>query len=127
MLGKILFVEDDNIIIDLYKRPLEEEGFQVECYSTGQQGIMALQTIHYDLIILDVMLPEVNGIEVLKKIKENEKTAHIPVLMLSNMDQPEIIEQTKQLGAAGYYIKSANNPKKLNEEVKKALENHSKS
>lgn len=125
MIGKILFVEDDKVIIDLYKRPLEEEGFQIECFSSGQQGIMALQTIPYDLIILDVVLPEVNGIEILKKIKQNEKTANIPVLMLSNLDQTEIMEQAKQLGAAGYYMKSSNDPKKLNNEVKKILATHS--
>ncbi len=121
MQKRILLIEDDEFIRDLYKRQLDLAGFSTDTASTGIEGIKKTEQSPFDLILLDIMLPDINGIEVLGKLKENEQTKQIPVIALSNVGLDEVMTEAKKLGAVKYLIKSLYTPDKIIDEVNVVL------
>lgn len=109
---KILLIEDDFFIRDLYNRILGQVGFEMILAEDGIQGL-ELSKVKPDLILLDIMLPKMNGLEVLKRIKEAPDTAKIPVLLLTNLGQAEIVKKAFELGASGYLLKLDTSPAQL--------------
>src|SRR5688572_17881275 len=85
---KILLVEDDELIYRMYIKAFEHEGFETEVATNGKEGLEKVESFGPDIIVLDVMMPEMNGVEMLAKLKENEKTRDIPTVVLSNMSGP---------------------------------------
>lgn len=122
MKKKLLIIEDDDLIRDLYKRQLDLADFETHAYSNGKEGIEAARANHFDMVLLDVMLPHMNGIEILKVLKGDPKTKEMPVLFLSNLGQETVINEGVSLGAIGYLVKVSLTPNQLVEEVKKRLE-----
>ncbi len=119
---KILLVEDDILIREMYESELIRSGYKVVACSSGEDGIKALQQGHFDLALLDVMLPGINGLEVLNQIKQNPLTKDIKVVLLTNLGQEAIKKKGFDLGVVGYLIKSANTPDQFIKEVKGYLE-----
>lgn len=119
---KILLIEDDESISFLYKRQLDQAGLPTDAYLTGQEGLSAASQKKYDLILLDIMLPDINGLDILKKLKENEATKKIPVIFLTNLGQEETIKEGFKLGADGYLIKASFTPDQMVEEVKSLIQ-----
>ena len=109
---KILLIEDEFFISDLYKRILEEAGFELMIAGNGEQG---LQMARQDpgLILLDIMLPRLNGFQLLKKLKAESKLQNIPVVLLTNLGQENIIQEAFNLGAQGYFLKVSLKPEDL--------------
>jgi len=120
---RILLVEDDDLIREMYKTHLSEAKFNVDAVGNGKQARAILATEHFDLILLDIMLPDSNGLEILKEINENSKTKDMPVVLLTNLGQEAVINEAYKLGAKGYMLKIAYNPDQMVEEVKKFLTN----
>ncbi len=118
---KILIVEDDFFVRDLYNRELGREGFEVTTAEDGTGGLSKILEEKPDLILLDIMLPGMSGLDVLKKIKEEETVKDIPVVLLTNLGQDSVIREAFSLGAVGYLIKAAYTPTQIIEEVKKFL------
>ncbi len=119
---KILVVDDDPLIVRMYERKLIKEGFAVHLAANGEEGIKALEKEIPDLILLDVLMPKMNGWEALKKIKENPKTKNIPVITLTSLgDRKEDIQRFKDLGVKEYLIKSDVDLKTLVETIKKYI------
>ncbi|MGB9598267.1 MAG: response regulator transcription factor [Minisyncoccales bacterium] len=119
MAQKILIIEDDKFLAQLLKKKLEEEKLEVVIAPNGEIGLKnAPET---NLIILDLLLPEMDGFEVLKKLKENENTKKIPVLILSNLGQREEIKQGLELGAVDYLVKANFTPREIIEKIKLLL------
>lgn len=118
---KLMLVEDEDSIRDLYKRQLEIAGFTVDAYPNGQTALNAVSQNGYDLILLDIMLPDVNGLQILKEVKENDKTKHTPVLMLTNLGQEITIKEGFALGAEGYLIKASYTPDQIIQEINNIL------
>jgi len=118
---KILIVEDDQDVRELYAEVLRDEGFEVEEAVDGQSGIAKVLEGTYDLLLLDIMLPKFDGLEVLKTIKEKAKVKGIPVILLTNLGREAIIKEGFSLGADGYLIKSEHTPEEIVDEVKKFL------
>lgn len=116
---KILLIEDDEFIREMYHDELESAGFKVSAFGTGKECFQALSQEHFDLVLLDIMLPDTNGLEILKQIKSSEQTKNLKVVILTNLGQENIIKEGFQLGAAGYLIKVSYNPDQMVEEVKK--------
>src|SRR5205823_1690241 len=85
MQPKILLIEDEDYIRDLYKRQLDNAGLSTDAFPNGQQGLAAVKQSHYDLVLLDIMLPDTNGLQILKEIKQNEGTKLWPVVLLTNL------------------------------------------
>lgn len=118
---RILLIEDEDFIRDLYKRQLEAAGLQTDAFGNGKDGLEALAGNVYDLILLDIMLPGINGLDVLKRIKENEKTKNIPVVLLTNLGQESVIQEGFALGAKEHIIKASFTPDQIVEKVKKLV------
>lgn len=107
-----LLVEDEFFISDLYQRILSEAGFSIKIAQDGPSGLeMALQGPK--LILLDIMLPRMNGLDVLDKLKANPQTQKIPVVLITNLGQEEIIKQAAAKGAQGYMLKMRVEPQEL--------------
>jgi two-component system response regulator MprA len=102
---KVLVIDDEESIIDFIKLGLHYEGFQVESSSDGEQGIIAAQRIDPDVIILDVMMPGVDGLEVCRRLRANPTTSDIPILMLTAKDEVSDRILGLQTGADDYLTK----------------------
>ncbi len=118
---KILIVEDDQDVRELYAEVLRDEGFEVAEAVDGQSGLAKVLEGAYDLLLLDIMLPKFDGLEILKTIKEKAEVKGIPVILLTNLGREAIIKEGFSLGAEGYLIKSEHTPEEIVEEVKKFL------
>lgn len=119
MAQKILVVEDDQFLRELYDELLKEEGYEVTLAEDGEKGLSQIQKGGFDLILLDIMLPKIDGLEILRRVKNKppEKQNGSTVL-LTNLGQDSIIKEGFSLGASGYLIKSAMNPDQVLSEVK---------
>ncbi|MDO8557651.1 MAG: response regulator [bacterium] len=104
---KILIVDDDPLIVRMYERKLTKEGFAITLAANGEEGLKALEKETPDLVLLDVLMPKMNGWEALKKIKENPKTKNIPIITLTSLgDKPADIQKFKDAGVKEYLVKS---------------------
>lgn len=121
---KILLIEDDYFINQLYMRILKQVGYKMVLASDGAEGIK-LADNSYDLILLDIMLPKMNGINVLKKLKENPNTKKIPVILLTNLGQESVIKAAFTIGAQGYLMKISMTPYEMVEKIKPFIINPS--
>lgn len=119
---QILLVEDELYIRELYERILKEAGFDVISAEDGKQGLDLAQKIP-DLILLDIMMPALNGIELLKKLKADEKTKNISIVLLTNLGQESIIRQAMEHGVRGYMMKMRVSPYDIVNEVREFLTN----
>ena len=121
---KILLIEDDYFIYQLYIRVLKQAGFEVISAIDGEAGVKAADS-SFNLILLDVMLPKMDGINVLRKLKENPKTKHVPVILLTNLGQESVIKMAYTLGVQGYLLKMSVTPYEMIEKIKPFLNNPS--
>jgi DNA-binding response OmpR family regulator len=117
----ILLVEDDPFLIDIYTKKLQESGFKVRVVKSGGQVIASLEEEKPDLILLDIVLPEIVGWEVLASIKARKDLAGIKVVVLSNLGQQEEVEKGLRMGAVQYLIKSQYKPSEVVKKVKEIL------
>lgn len=116
---KILVVEDDNFIRDVYQDLIKEAGYDVTVAVDGEDGLTKAREGGYDLILLDVMMPKMNGLKVLEELKANPpKTANGSIVLLTNLAQDPIINDALKNGAKAYLIKSDLNPDQLLEKIK---------
>ncbi|OGY28215.1 MAG: hypothetical protein A3F33_03310 [Candidatus Woykebacteria bacterium RIFCSPHIGHO2_12_FULL_43_10] len=122
MSKRLLLVEDDFFIRDLYKRQLEGAGITVDVAGTGQEGLDAIKKGTYDLVLLDIMLPGIDGMAVLREVKSNEATKNTRIVLLTNMGQDDVIKDSFKVGAEGYLIKSTFTPKEVVREVQTFLD-----
>jgi len=114
---KILLIEDDNFIRELYQRQLEKAGFAVVAVGNGRLGLEEAGKQKFDLILLDIMLPEIDGFKVLEALKGDSKTKNIDVVILSNLGQDDLLNKALSLGAKAYIIKSSTTPAQVVTEV----------
>ncbi len=118
---KLLLVEDEEYIRDLYKRQLDLAGLMTDAFGLGNEGLAAAEKNPYDLILLDIMLPDINGLQILQKIKQNPLSKNTPVVLLTNLGQDAVIKQGFELGADGYLVKAAYTPDQIVQEIKNIL------
>lgn len=119
---KILLVEDEQFVADLYVHVLTKNGFAVKHAPDGDTGLKMLEGESFDLLLLDIMLPGINGLELLKTWKLKNPSSKMLVLLLTNLGQDAVIKEGFELGASGYLIKSTLTPEQVVQEVKNALE-----
>lgn len=119
---KVLLVEDEEFIRDLFKRQLDLSGFTTDAFGTGQDGLNAIAKNAYDLVLLDIMLPDINGLQILQNIRSNDATKTVAVVLLTNLGQDAVIKQGFELGADGYLVKAAYTPDQIVQEVKNIMQ-----
>jgi len=116
---KILIVDDDLYIRELYEEILKEAGFEVTTAVDGQDGFDKIKVGGFDLILLDVMMPKLDGLTVLAKLSQNPPRAkNGPIVLLTNLSHDPVIKEALQKGATAYLIKADLNPDQLVEKVK---------
>jgi CheY-like chemotaxis protein len=120
-MAKILVVEDDPLMSRMYQKIFTFEGYDVEMASDGQEGLDKARAIKPTLMLLDVMMPKLNGLQVLEKLKADPETKAIPVVMLTNLAGEQDAESALTKGAIKYIIKSEHDPKEVADMVKEIL------
>ncbi|MCA9392141.1 response regulator [candidate division WWE3 bacterium] len=119
---KILIIEDDFFIRELYDRQFTKDGYTVVTSEDGPDGLVKASSEHPNLILLDIMLPKLNGLDLLRTLKSKDETKDIPVILLTNLGQESVIKEGFEYGAESYLIKSAYTPSQIIDEVKSFLE-----
>ena len=118
---KILIVEDDEDLRELYLEILRDSGFSVLEAVDGAAGLEKALAGGYDLLLLDIMLPKVDGLEILRQLKQRPAFQTLPVILLTNLGRDTFIKDGFALGAAAYLIKSALTPNQVVDEVRKFI------
>jgi|SRR6185369_5835248 len=117
----ILLIEDDPYVQRMYKRMFGHEHYELVFASDGKEGLELAQRIKPNLILLDILMPGMSGLEVLEKLKMSHETQPIPVLILSNLAGEDTIEDAKRLGAEEYMVKADFSPQQVVDEVSKYM------
>ena len=120
---KILLIEDEEMLANMYEVKFNNEGFDIEKALDGESGLEKAKSILPDFILLDIIMPKMDGFAVLKALKEDVKTKNIPVMLLTNLGQEEDIERGKELGIVGYLVKANTTPSEVVKAVKNKLNN----
>ena len=118
---KIAIIEDDQAISQMYRFKFEAEGFTVETAENGQLGLKLAESMKPDIILLDLMMPEMTGDEMLQKLRTTDWGQKIKVIILTNVGEQEIPENVKQFGVSGVILKANMTPRQVAELVKKQL------
>jgi DNA-binding response OmpR family regulator len=119
---KILLVEDDQFLRDMYVELLKDEGIEVVACSDGEEGYNKAKEGGYQLIMLDIMIPKMDGLQILKKLKDEDALKkNGPVVLITNLEQDNIIQEGYKLGASGYLVKSALTPDQVLHEIRTFL------
>ncbi|MDP2753644.1 MAG: response regulator [Nitrospirota bacterium] len=121
MRNKILLVEDSKVVQQMYRNKLTFEQFNVLTADNGMEAIKILSQEKPDLILLDLMMPVMDGYKVLQVVKTDPRLANIPVLVFSAKGQSEEVEKALNLGAAGYIVKATTKPNEVVEQIRKVL------
>lgn len=120
---KILIVDDEKLISKAFRDHFEREGYEIETAFDGEEGIAKAKEFNPDLILLDIIMPKLDGISALKELKKNPATKKIPVIMLTNLpDLRKNIDEARKAGSVDYLIKSDYSLKELEGKIEKALE-----
>lgn len=119
---KIAIVEDDLAISQMYRIKFEAEGYTVETAENGKLGLALAESMKPDIILLDLMMPEMNGDEMLAQLRETEWGKSMKVIILTNMGEQEVPERIKELGVSSFILKADMTPRQVAEVVKKQLE-----
>jgi len=117
----IMIIEDDVFVMDIYQTKLSQEGFNVVGAINGVEAVKKLETEIPDLILLDIIMPYMGGLEVLAEIKKNERVKNVPVIMLTNLSQKEEVNSAMGMGANDFLIKSHFTPSEVLEKIKNIL------
>jgi CheY-like chemotaxis protein len=112
-MAKVLVVDDDRVVADMYSLALSRAGHEVLVANDGLAGLRMASTAQPDLVFLDIRMPKMDGIEVLRNLKSVNRTKGIPVVMLSNYDEPRLVRESLSLGAKEYLVKVGTNPADL--------------
>ena len=118
---KVLLIEDDPLIYRLYQKLFSLEGFEIELAENGQLGLEKLKTFHPDILLMDIMMPTMNGIEMLTQLQSNPETKNIPVIVLTNIADMNITQMALSKGAVLCIIKSQTEPAEVINSVKAVL------
>src|SRR3989344_2289963 len=125
-MAKILIVEDDPLIARMYQRVFKFENFDVDMARDGQEGLAKRKKNIPTLVLLDIMMPKLSGIDVLKEMKDDEKLKKVPVVVLTSLSGMKDAEIAIELGAVKFIIKSDNKPTQVVKQIKEILKGYTR-
>ena len=117
----VLLVEDDEFLANIYKTKFEMEKFKVTVAVNGEEGLDMAKKKKPDIILLDILMPKIDGFMVLEALKKDSEVKDIPVILLTNLGQKDDVERGLELGAADYLIKAHSKPSETVDKVRKIL------
>ena len=117
----ILLVEDDVFLSGIYQKKFEMEGYKVTAVDNGEKVLPEAKKKMPDIILLDILLPKMDGFTILSKLKEDEGLKNIPVILLTNLGQKDDVEKGLQMGAVDYLIKAHFKPSEVVDKIKTVL------
>ncbi len=121
-MGKILIIEDDSLLARMYAQKFKKEGFEVSTAGNGEEGLEKIKSFGPDVVLLDIMMPKMNGLEVLERLKADGKIKGTPVILLTNLARGMAdINRGLELGAVAYLVKSKVKPVEVVAKVKEIL------
>lgn len=118
-MAKIIIVEDDPMIAEIYEKKFSESGFEVLMAASGEEVLALAKKERIDIILLDLILPKMDGFEITKNLRSGKYDANIKIIIFSNLNQKEDKEKAMSLGANGLIVKSNYNPSELVAEVQR--------
>lgn len=121
MAQTIVIIEDDKFLREMISQKLMKEGYEVFGAVDGEEGIKLVKDKKPDLVLLDLILPGMDGFEILEALKEDQEVLSIPVIILSNLDQKEDMEKGFKLGAADFLVKARSEPGEVVDKVREIL------
>ena len=113
----VLLIEDDQETLEMYKLKLEKDGYRVHVAMDGEEGVRRASELSPDIVFLDIRLPKKDGFTVLEELREQEATAHIPVIILSNYGEKELVDRGLKQGAMEFLVKAQTSPIVLSEGI----------
>ncbi len=123
---KVAIIEDDIAIVQMYRTKFENEGYQVETAGDGQTGLQLIESFQPDIILLDLMMPNMSGLDMLQKLRSQPASHRAKVVVLTNMGDTETATRVYKMAADDYIVKAEMTPKEVAERVKTLLAKTSK-
>lgn len=123
---KMLLAEDDIQLVDMYNRKFELEGFEVQIAEDGEKALEILKSFEPDVILLDIMMPKITGLQVLEELKKKPEFSDTIIIMLTNLADEKTAEQIYELGATDYIVKAEMTPLQVCERVKELIKFYKK-
>lgn len=117
----VVIVEDEKMLADMYTTKFTMEGFAAKKANDGATGLKMVQQTKPDIVLLDIIMPKIDGFGVLKMLKDDPDMKDIPVILLTNLGQEEDIKKGKELGAADYFVKANHTPAEVVQKVRQVL------
>lgn len=118
----VLLVEDDRFVSDIYKRKLSGDGYAVTHVENGRDALQCMERAIPDIVLLDVMMPVLNGMETLDAMKKDPRFANVPVIMLTNLGEREYVEKAEAFGVRDYIIKAHYTPSEVIKKIRDVLD-----
>lgn len=118
---KVLIVEDEKMLADMYATKFVMEGFEAVTANNGVEGLAKLKAENPDIVLLDVIMPKLDGFAVLKKLRDDSDFKKLPVILLTNLGQDEDIKKGQELGATDYFVKANHTPAEVVNKVRAVL------
>lgn len=125
-MAKILIVEDDPLMARMYKKIFTFENYEVEIAVDGEEGLLKVRSFKPTLILLDIMMPRMNGFQMLERLKADPDTKKIPIIILTNLAGQRDAERALEMGAIKYIVKSEHEPKEITDMIKAILEGYTR-
>ncbi|PIQ79952.1 MAG: response regulator [Parcubacteria group bacterium CG_4_9_14_0_2_um_filter_41_8] len=118
---KVLLVEDEEMLASMYNTKFTKEGLEVVVAVDGEDGVAKAQAGTFDIVLVDIIMPKLDGFAVLKQLREMPQYKDTPIIMLTNLGQEEDIEKGKKLGATDYMVKANFTPSQVLEKIKSLI------
>jgi DNA-binding response OmpR family regulator len=118
---RVLLVEDERMLAEMYATKFTMEGYEVVKAFDGAEGLAAAKESDPDIILLDIIMPKLDGFAVLKELRADPKLKSVPVVLLTNLGQDDDVSKGKKLGATDYFVKADHTPAEVVEKVKQTL------
>jgi CheY-like chemotaxis protein len=125
-MAKVLIVEDDPLMLRMYQKIFSFQKHEVEMAADGEEGLQKVDSFHPTIVLLDVMMPKLNGLQILERLKANPATKDIPVVMLTNLAGQQDAEAALSKGAVKYIVKSEHEPKEVADMVEEIIEGYTR-
>ena len=120
-MAKVLIVEDDSLMLRLYQKAFGFEQYEVEVADNGEDGLLKAKQVMPTIVLLDIMMPKMNGLQVLERLKADPMTKNLPVVVLTNLAGSQDAEEALKRGAVRYIVKSEHDPKQVVDIVKEIV------